>query len=149
MDNKKNNDKPEQDLLVEQLQRLQAEFENYKKRIEKERQTVKDQEKAKLLLKILNIHDDIERAKDQEQCLKEAVQMIHKQMLKILGEEKVILIQVKGQKLDPYKHEVLSQEKGEQDDIIIEELQKGYMHKDKVLRTSKVKVSKKITGEQK
>lgn len=69
--------------------------------------------------------------------------MIAKQLNKLLEEEQVTHIPSKGEKLDPYKHEVLTQEKGEQDDIITEELQKGYMLKDKVLRPSRVKISRR------
>lgn len=138
--NSKNNTKKE---LTEQLQRLQAEFENYKKRTEREQEQIKDHIKSQLLLKILNIHDDIERATKQDQELKQAIEMIHKQLTKLLQEEQVTHILAKGQKLDPFKHEVLTQEQGEQDDIVTEELQSGYMLKDKVLRPSRVKISRK------
>lgn len=132
--------------LVEQLQRLQAEFENYKKRTEQEKNQYKDHIQSKLLLKFLEVHDNFERtAKTQaeEQELRQAVDMVHKQLGKLLEEEQVTRIEAKGQKLDPYKHEVLMQEKGEQDDMVTEELQPGYMLKGKVLRPTRVKISKK------
>ncbi|MFH0752358.1 MAG: nucleotide exchange factor GrpE [archaeon] len=142
MKNKKNNENKE---LTEQLQRLQAEFENYKKRTEREQEQIKDYTKAQLLLKLLNIHDDFERTlttqATQEQ-LQTGIELIHKQLVKLLAEEQVTPIQSKGQKLDPYKHEVLIQENGEED-IITEELQKGYLHKDKILRPARVKISRK------
>lgn len=128
--------------LTEQLQRLQAEFENYKKRTEKEQEQLKDHTKAQLLLKLLNIHEDIERTKQQETGTKEAVEMVHKNMLKLLQEEQVTEIKAVGEKPDPYKHEVLIKKEG---DTITEELQKGWMHKDKVLRPSKVKVGEEET----
>ncbi len=139
MDNKENNTNPEKDL-VEQLQRLQAEFENYKKRTEKDHENLKDYIKSQLLIKFLNILDNLERSLSKED--KTATEMVHKQMKKLLDEEQVTQIPTAGQKLDPYKHEVMLKEKGEQDDIITEELQKGYMIKDKVLRPARVKISK-------
>lgn len=143
MENKENNaneEKPKDLDLVEQLQRLQAEFENYKKRTEKDQENLKDHIKSQLLIKFLNILDNLERSLAKED--KKATEIVYKQMKKLLEEEQVTQIPTAGQKLDPYKHEVMLKEKGKQDDMITEELQKGYMIKDKVLRPARVKISK-------
>lgn len=127
------------------LQRLQAEFENYKKRIEKEKQELFAIAKHSLIKKLLDTYDDFERmlqhVHDQES--KHALEMIFKNFKKVLEEEGVRPIESKGKKLDPYKHEVMTQVEGEDDDIIVDEFQKGYMLHNHVLRTSKVMISKK------
>ena len=69
--------------------------------------------------------------------------MVHKQLIGVLENEGVKPIDAVNCKLDPYKHEVLLQKESDKEDsLILEELQKGYMLKDKVLRTSKVVVNK-------
>ncbi len=139
-ENNENEEKPKENDLIEQLQRLQAEFENYKKRTEKDHENLKDHIKSQLLIKFLNILDNLERSLAKED--KKATEMVYKQMKKLLEEEQVTQIPTEGQKLDPHKHEVMLKEKGEQDDMITEELQKGYMLKDKLLRPARVKISK-------
>lgn len=146
--NNKKNAKPEvkepeilKDELTGHMQRLQAEFENYKKRVSKEQEQYKDHIRSKLLLKFLEIADNFERALATKET--NGIELIAKQMQKLLQEEQVTEIKSKGEKLDTNKHEVLAQEKGEQDDIITEELQKGYMLKDKVLRPTRVKISRR------
>jgi len=82
MSAKKNNEKPD---YLEDLQRLQAEFENYKKRQEKEQENLKNHIKSQLLLKVLNIADDFERAaKADGEELKKGIQMMQKQITKLL-----------------------------------------------------------------
>ena len=132
--------------LTESLQRLQAEFENYKKRIEKEKEEFIKYSKADLISKLLPILDSFELAlkntADKEKFIK-GVELIFAQLHSLLESEGLRPIKAEG-KFDPYKHEVLmKQESDKEEDILLEELQKGYMLNDKVLRHSKVKVSKK------
>ena len=131
---------------TDHLKRLQAEFENYCKRVEKERKEVAEIASEKLIIKLLLIIDDFERAikelKDVPEQTRKGIELIFKNLHKILHEEKVQPIQTTGQKLDPYKHEVvLKAQSDKPEDTIIEELQKGYTHNGKVIRYSKVKVS--------
>lgn len=136
---------------TDHLKRLQAEFENYIKRVEKERTDFKKFSSEKLLLKILLVIDDLERAlkefaKEQiPQDVMQGMQMIFKNMHKIIEEEGVKEIKSTNQKFDPHKHEVLLVEcNGKCDDnVVLEELQKGYMLGDKVIRYAKVKINKK------
>ncbi len=136
---------------IDHLKRLQAEFENYIKRVEKERTDFKKFSSEKLLLKILLVIDDLERAlkefaKEQiPQDVMQGMQMIFKNMHKIIEEEGVKEIKSTNQKFDPHKHEVLLVEcNGKCDDnVVLEELQKGYMLGDKVIRYAKVKINKK------
>lgn len=134
--------------LTDTLQRLQADFENYKKRAEKEKEQTLQYAIAKFIQQILPIIDAFELAmknnKNHEQFAK-GVEMIYSQLHDLLHTHGLQPIEAIGQKLDPNKHEVLLQEVKEDcdDDTIIEEIQKGYMLNDAVLRTAKVKIAKK------
>jgi molecular chaperone GrpE len=133
--------------LTDTLQRLQAEFENYKKRCEKETIEFKKYVNAEFCEKLLNILDSFELAlkntSNKEEFMK-GIELIYGQLYDILEKEGLRKIDTNC-KFDPYKHEVLltaSTDKEDEDEKIIEELQKGYMFKDKVLRYSKVKILK-------
>lgn len=124
------------------LKRLQAEFENYMKRVEKEREMMKSCASESVVSKLLNIMDDFDRAIKAMKEDKTGIMMIFKNLQKVLEEEGVRPIEATGKRFDPYKHEViLKVESEEPEDTVVEELQKGYMLKDKVIRTSKVKIS--------
>ena len=128
------------------LKRLQADFENYIKRAEKEKEEFTIYSTHKLVGKLLTIMDDFEKAltvvKENDTEVAKGLEMIHKQMKKILDEEGVRTIIAIGQKFDPYKHEVVDIVNGEKDEIIVDEIQRGYMLKKKVIRPSKVRISK-------
>jgi len=136
---------------IEQMQRIQAEFENYKKRTEKEKQELVTYGKATLIKQLLSVVDSFEMAlkninNPEDETLK-GILMVHRQLISLLEAEGVKPIDAKGKSLDPYMHEVLMQKESEEEEgRIIEELQKGYMLKDKVIRTSKVCVSKNTGG---
>ncbi len=138
--------KEESKELIEQLQRIQAEFENYKKRIEKEKQEILIIGKASVIVKVLDIVDNFERAIESTQTenneLKQGLEMMLKQMHKLLEEEGIKTIQAEGKKFDPNLHEVMSVKESEVDNVILKELQKGYTLNNKVIRTSKVVLSK-------
>jgi molecular chaperone GrpE len=130
------------------LQRLQAEFENYKKRAERERKEYTEQANADLILKLLSVLDDFERAlqteKSDTDSFTKGMVMIHKKFQKILEKEGLTPIDAVGEEFDPYYHEAVLAEVGNyKDDTIVEELEKGYMFKNRVLRPSKVKVGKR------
>ncbi len=134
--------------LTETLQRIQAEFENYKKRIDREKAEFVKYSKHELILKLLPILDSFELAiknsKDKSANISKGVELIFSQLYSVLESEGMRRIDCIGKKFDPFKHEVLLQEESDkEEDIVLEELQKGYMLNDKVLRHSKVKVSKK------
>jgi molecular chaperone GrpE len=131
----------------DQVQRLQADFENFKKRSEKD---VKDYIKYAnegLILKILDVYEDFERALETEKSddLKEGVEIIYKKLTKILEGEGLQQIQCEGEKFDPFKHEALMVEDSDdfEDGTVLEELAKGYTLDSKVIKYSKVKVCKK------
>ncbi|MFW6014661.1 MAG: nucleotide exchange factor GrpE [Candidatus Nanoarchaeia archaeon] len=126
--------------------RIKADFENYKKSIEREKEQFKEYAVAGLIEKLLPVLDTFDQAlvstKSEEE--KKGLGLIYSQMIDILEKEGLRPIESVGQFFDPYKHEILMQEESDkEDDLIIEEFQKGYMFKDRVLRYSKVKVAKK------
>ena len=129
------------------LKRLQAEFENYCKRVEKENLKFKEFASEKIIVKLLLIIDDFERAltniKSLPEETKKGIEIIFKNLHKIIDDEHVEPIKSVGEKVDPFKHEVILQtESDKPEDTIIEELQKGYQMNGKVIRYSKVRASK-------
>ena len=144
---KKKSDKEVIVELTESLQRLQAEFENYKKQIEKQSQEFFKYAKADLINKILPTLDTFEIAlkltQDQEKFVK-GMEMVYAQLFSTLEIEGLKPIEALRKKFDPNIHEVMLKQKSDKEEgIILEELQKGYMFNDKVLRHTKVKVSEK------
>ncbi|MBW2991870.1 nucleotide exchange factor GrpE [Candidatus Woesearchaeota archaeon] len=139
---------------IDTLKRLQAEFENYTKRVEKENNDFRKYVKAELIKKLLPTLDSFELAlknnQDKEKFMK-GVEMIYAQLFQVLEEEGLRKTESLGKKFDPFFHEVLMTEHDDRkdDEEITEELQKGYMFNDKVLRYAKVKVNKKKEEEKK
>ena len=131
--------KTKEEQYLEQLQRLQAEFDNYRKRTEKEKQEILKSANKDLIIKLLNIFDNFELA--LKHTNNEGIKMIYSELYSILEKQGLISIKAQG-KFNPELHEVLIQEEGKKDGIILEELQKGYTLNDKLIRASKVKISK-------
>ena len=131
----------------DKIQRIQADFENYKKRSEKSRAEFVKYANEGLILKVLEAYEDLERALEvkEDKDLREGVELIYKKMTKILEDEGVQAIDTDHQKFDPFKHEALMTENNEdyENNEIIQDLQKGYTLNDKVIRYSKVIVCKK------
>jgi len=131
----------------EQLLRLQADFDNFKKRTEKELSEQIHYANEKLILKILDSYEDLERAlkSGKSDDLHEGVEMIYQNLKNILEGEGLEIIPAEGEKFDPFQHEALMAEA--HDDFgngqVIEELCKGYKLNSKVIKYSKVKVCKK------
>ena len=130
---------------VETLQRVQADFENYKKRVEKEKQGFLKSACSAIILEILPAVDSFEialKTNSNFEDFKKGMEMIYAQLVSILEKNGLKPIKAKGEKFDPYVHEALLQEESDSEKgVIIEEFQKGYMMNDSVLRHSKVKVS--------
>ena len=131
--------------------RIQAEFENFQKRMGKERIEFLNFANQALIYELLNIIDNFERAvaaadkTNDHKLLHQGVEMILKDMHNLLKEKGLSKIESVGQAFDPNKHEAISQEESGQqpDHTIIEELQTGYMINGRVVRPAKVKVSVK------
>lgn len=133
----------------EKYLRLYAEFENYKRRIQKENEINKTYQAQRVLTDILPAIDNIERALQIEgddetfKSLQKGVQMVHESLINALKDNGLEVIKTEGEAFDPNIHQAVVQddnpdfESGE----ITQELQKGYKLKDRVLRSSMVKVN--------
>ena len=136
--------------LEDKYKRLLAEFDNFRKRSEKENMQMCDMGTSMALTKILPIVDNIERALQnipedlKNNAFVEGVDKTYKQILKTFEEMDVKPIEAKGKTFDQKFHNaVMTDEESDAEvDTITEELQKGYMYKDTVLRHSMVKVKK-------
>jgi len=130
-----------------QLLRLQADFDNYKKRSEKDIKEFIKYANEKLLLKVIDAYEDLERALNagDSHDLKDGVAMIHKKIKDLLESEGVCEIEAAGEKFDHNKHDAIMAEDSDdyEDDTVMEELVKGYTLDSKVIKYSKVKVCKK------
>jgi molecular chaperone GrpE len=133
--------------LTETLQRVQAEFENYKKRMEQEVQQSVKYSNEELIRQLLPILDELELAtknKCSAEEMHKGVSLIYSNLFNLLKSHGLQPIQALNQKFDPYKHEVLlTQKSNEEEGTVLEELQKGYTLNEKVIRHSKVKIAKK------
>lgn len=130
--------------------RLQAEFQNYKRRTEKEKSEIYKYANEKIVVELLAVMDNLDRAldsishnADDHQNVLNGVEMIKKSFEDLLEKEGVQAIEAVDQPFDPNMHHaVMTEEKENCDaDVVIEEFQKGYKLGDKVVRPSMVKVS--------
>jgi len=141
----------EAEEYLDHLKRLKAEFENYKKRMVKERQQIINWTVEDLIKEFLPILDDLERALDSTKrskdfsSLVEGVQMVYDHFRKLLKDKGVEQIPAEGQEFDPHFHEAIQGCESDKypDNVVIEEMRKGYTFKGKVLRPSMVKVNKR------
>lgn len=149
-DNKEDekNKQDEKDIKIAELtdlvKRTQAEFINYKNRTEKENKQMFEYSSFDFVKKMLPVLDSFELALKNapESGFKKGVEMVYAQLLDVLKQEGVRSIDCVGKKFDPYYHEVMLKEKSDKaEDTVLEEFQKGFMMKERVLRYSKVKVS--------
>jgi len=139
----------EKDSLQDRLLRTAAEFDNYRKRIERERRDLADYMKADILAELLPIVDNFERAlqtpsADPADPLRKGVELIHKQMVDFLKKRGVAPIEALGADFDPNFHQAVIHETSpaHREGEVIAELQRGYMLGDKLLRPAMVKVAK-------
>ena len=133
--------------VMERMMRLQADFENYKRRSQKEKTEIYAHAMESFMTKLLPVLDNLERAEaaatDNLESYKEGVQMIFKSLLNVLNTEGLQEIEAAGQPFDPnFHHGVAIGEDSEQEDqVVLEVFQKGYQFKDKVIRPAMVKVN--------
>lgn len=134
------------DENFERLQRLMAEFDNYRKRTEREKQNIYDLAVSSTLTELLGTVDNLERALKQESADKsfyEGVSMIYKQLMSTLEKLNVTPITAVGEVFNPDYHNAVLHINDDslEENIVVEELQKGYLYKEKVIRYSMVKVA--------
>ena len=129
---------------LNQLKYLQADFDNYRKKFDKEKEEIIKLANENLIKELLVVLDDLERALKETEN-KHGLLLLYKNFLKILEKQGLKQIESVGKKFNPNLHEVLTKEKSEKEnEMILEEFRKGFMLKEKVIRPSQVKISEKI-----
>ncbi len=134
----------------ERVLRMAAELENFKKRMQRERESALKFAEENILKELLPSIDNLERAIEQGQnsddiaALLEGVEMTNRGLLTTLDKFGVKSLEAAGQTFDPNFHEALAMEHSDEVDenLILQEFQKGYMFKDRLIRAAKVVVSK-------
>ena len=140
--------KQEIDILKEKNLRILAEFENYKKRINQNIEESYDRNIKNIITKFLPIFDDLDRISDNSnikdiKILIDSIDMINEKVIKILSDFNVSSFNSLGENFDSDFHEaIMMQESSKKENTIINEFEKGYKIKDKIIRHSKVIVSK-------
>ena len=137
----------EDEKYLDQLLRLQAEFQNYRRRTEKEWAEASVRAKGDLVMHLLPILDDFQRMLQhhkEQPCSLEGVQLIYQKLIKILKDEGLEPIEAIGKEFDPDFHEAIGvhQVNRDQDGLIAEEWEPGYRFSGKLLRPSKVRVGR-------
>jgi molecular chaperone GrpE len=139
----------QRDEYYDLLLRKTAEFDNYRKRTERDRQALTNAAAASILEELLPLMDDLERALKVEagaetDAYRRGVELIHKQLSEILRKRGVRPIDAVGADFDPYYHQAVTYEhaEGRRDGEVIEEFRRGYMLGERLLRPSMVKVAK-------
>lgn len=134
---------------LDELKYLQADFDNYRKRMQKVVQGAIQKSNERLVACLIDVIDDLENAisagetTDNKEALIEGIRMVHKKLDKLLEKEGLERIECVGQPFDPNIHEVLAEvpTREHQSGTVLEEARKGFMFKGKVLRPSIVKIA--------
>src|SRR5579863_1354675 len=139
--------KAERDSLLDRLARAQAEFENARRRAAKEQQDFRDFASVEVIKSLLPVIDSFERAlqsKSDAVEFRSGVELIYKQLQDVLAKLGVRPVASKGEQFDPHVHEAIEmvETPDAADHEVLEELQRGYKFKDRLLRPAMVKVAK-------
>lgn len=139
----------ERDELRDRLLRTAAEFENFRKRTERERREFAEWAAADLLGDVLAVLDDFERAlavpsPPEAKAYRDGVELIHKQLLDLIKKRGVTTIATEGQDFDPAVHQAVAHDEapGVRDGAILDELRRGYRLGERLLRPAMVRVAK-------
>ena len=136
----------ENEELIDTLQRLQADFDNYRKRAARDQEALVARAGERVVKDLLPILDDLERALEaaeehEEAKLEEGVKLVHRQLEQLLEREGLAPVETDG-KFDPHVHEALLTQPSESEEgSVVEVLQKGYRLGDRVLRPARVVVA--------
>jgi molecular chaperone GrpE len=139
----------ERDDLYDRLLRKTAEFDNYRKRVERDRREQMEWAAADLLSEILAVLDDFERAlktdaPPEAQPYRTGVELIHRQLSELVRKRGATPIEALGANFDPSVHQAVSYEEtpGAREGVVVAEFAKGYKLGDRLLRPALVKVAK-------
>ncbi len=139
----------EKEELLDQIKRKQADIDNLRRIGKKEQSEAREYALHQFLCRLLPVIDNLERALESARADQsvpdghvEGIEMIYKQLLQTMEQEGVCEIEAEGCRFDPnYHHAVMQEDNTEEEPgTVLEELQKGYRHRDRVLRPSMVKV---------
>jgi len=136
----------ERDEYLDALQRLKAEFDNYRKRVARDQQELAARAHERLVRELVPVLDDLERALEaaaghEEAKLEEGVRLVHRSLAALLSREGLVEVETDG-KFDPHSQEALLAQPSEQEEgTVIQVVQKGYRLGDLVLRPARVVVS--------
>ena|SRR5690625_472473 len=139
----------EKEQLQDRVLRVQAEFDNYKRRTEKERIAERKYKSQEVITELLPVLDNFERAlqtevTEESKGFVEGIQMVYNQFVEALKSQGIEAIDTVNKEFDPNMHHAVMQvEEADFDsNTVVEELQKGFLLKDKVIRPAMVKVNK-------
>jgi len=143
----------ERDVFKDQFLRKRADFENYKKRVERDREQVRKDAVAEVMKGLIPVLDDLERAKTigaDAGALHEGVDLILRTLLQSLQDLGLVIQDPTGERFNPEAHQALSHEAvpGFEEGTIVEVFRKAYFFKDRLLRPALVKVAKGPEGEE-
>ena len=141
----------ERDEVIDDLKRVAADFDNYRKRALRDQEALVARAHERLVKELLPVLDDLERAlvaaeEHEEARLEEGVRLVHRELRDALAKEGLVEIDTDGE-FDPHVHEaLLTQPSDEDDGAILQVIQKGYRLGDRVLRPARVVVSQGAQG---
>jgi molecular chaperone GrpE len=136
---------PAPENYLELAQRIQADFENYRKRAAREAAAAGERAKSGLVRELLPIVDNLERAlrsaEEGEQHLAEGVRLVHSELIAVLERNGIQQFDPAGDKFDPAEHEALSVREDGEPGVVLDVVEKGYRANGSVLRPARVVVS--------
>ncbi len=140
----------ERDVYLDTLRRVQAEFENYRKRVIKEQTALVDRATSGLVEQLLPVLDSFELAlknldsagSDDIESVRKGVELVYAELLGVLEKAGLSRIEAEGKPFDPNVHEAVMQEDGDGEPVVTDVLRTGYTLKGRVLRPAMVKVTR-------
>ena len=136
----------ERDEYLEALRRLKAEFENARKRHQRERSRILETASERLVMELLPVLDNLDRALEAEGDIREGVRATRDQLADVLGKEGLLPVASDGQPFDPIVHEAVMGQPSEEHEegTILETFQRGYLLNGKPIRPAKVVVARQV-----
>jgi molecular chaperone GrpE len=136
----------ERDEYLEALRRLKAEFENARKRQQRERSRILETASERLVMELLPVLDNLDRALEAEGDIREGVRATRDQLADVLGKEGLLPVASDGQHFDPNVHEAVMGQPSEEHEegTILETFQRGYLLNGKPIRPAKVVVARQV-----
>ena len=140
----------ERDELRQLAQRVQADFENYRKRALREQTSLVERATEGLVEQLLPVIDNFELALanigDADEKVRKGVELVHSELLGVLEKAGLERIDALGKPFDPNEHEAVAQEDGDGEPVVCDILRSGYRHKGRVLRPATVRVTRAEKG---